>query len=62
MDHSLLKLEERQNQDFPDNATIWETARKFVGHMMTHDLRDEDVASTEDVCAPSRAMGAFDRR
>jgi hypothetical protein len=51
MDRSLLKLEERQNQDFPDNSPVWQTARKFVGHLMAHDLRDHPVSSIEDVCA-----------
>jgi hypothetical protein len=50
-------LEERQSQDFPENATVWETARKFVGHLMVNDLQDEDVPATEDVCAALRAIG-----
>jgi len=58
MDRSLLRLEERQNQDFPDNAPIWETARKFVGHLMVHDYRQEDVSPAEDACAASGAVGS----
>jgi hypothetical protein len=58
MDRSLLRLEERQNQDFQDNASIWETARTFVGHLMAHDLRQDDVSPTEAACAAWRIVGS----
>jgi hypothetical protein len=53
MDRSLLNLEERQNQDFPENAPIWDTARKFVSHLIVHDYRQEDVSPIEAACASS---------
>lgn len=58
MDRSLLRLEERQNQDFPDNAPVWETARNFIGHLMVHDLRPKDISPSEDACAAPGTVGS----
>jgi hypothetical protein len=34
MDLSLLKLEEQQNNDVPENAEVWDIARRYVGYLI----------------------------
>jgi hypothetical protein len=43
MDLSLLKLEEQQNEDVPENAEVWDIARRYVGYL----IRSEEKVEVE---------------
>jgi hypothetical protein len=43
MDLSLLKLEEQQNHDVPENAEVWDIARRYVGYL----IRSKEKAEVE---------------
>jgi hypothetical protein len=45
MDMSLLKLEEQQNHDVPENAEVWDTARGYVGYL----IRSKEKIEVEPV-------------
>jgi hypothetical protein len=43
IDTSLLKLEEQQNHDVPENAEVWDIARSYVNYL----IRSKEKADVE---------------